>query len=87
MRNYGITFFFNIRVSPRAFLACIFCQSLGHHINNYPYQSSRILPTQIVLVDYKPYSMSKMFKIRFLFQHYHMYIVKRQLFHTSLFPL
>jgi hypothetical protein len=47
-----------MRASLQAFLTCIFCQSLGHQTYNYPYRSSRILPTQIILIDYRPYLMS-----------------------------
>ncbi len=37
------------------FPACIFCQSLSHHTNNYPYWSSRVLHVHKVLTNHKPY--------------------------------
>jgi hypothetical protein len=49
---------FYIRVSFQTFLACTFCQSLGHQIDNYRYWSSQILPAQIIPIDYRPYLMS-----------------------------
>ncbi len=54
----SITPVFNIHASLHVFLACIFCQSLGHQIDNCSYQSSRVLFTQIVLMNHRPYLVS-----------------------------
>ncbi len=53
-----VTPIFNIHASPHAFPTRIFCQSLGHQIDNCPYCSNKILPTQIIPMDHKPYLIS-----------------------------
>jgi hypothetical protein len=57
-REIPVTLVFNINVSPHAFPTYIFCQSSYHQTNNCPYQSSQILPTQLILMDHKPYLIS-----------------------------
>ncbi len=49
---------FNIHASPHMFIGCSFCQSLGHHINNCPYRSNKILLTHIVLAYHRSYPIS-----------------------------
>ncbi len=40
------------------FLACNFCQSLGHQINNCLYRSNNVLPTHTLLTNHRPYLVS-----------------------------
>jgi hypothetical protein len=40
------------------FQLIFFGQSSGHQIDNCPYWSNKILPTQTIPMDHKPYSIS-----------------------------